>query len=91
MDTAGVFHDFQITSGNVRDIKQFMSLASALDRCTIIADKGYIGVEYQKYSLKPARIKLITPLRYNQTATNRWTKHLAKTRRRIETSFSQLT
>ena len=91
IDKAGVFHDFQITSGNVHDVKQFMSLASTLENCTIIADKGYIGVQYQKNLFETAQVERITPLRKNQKKTSKWNYYLAKTRRRIETSFSQLT
>jgi len=68
-----------------------MSLASTLENCTIIADKGYIGVQYQKNLFETAQVERITPLRKNQKKTSKWNYYLAKTRRRIETSFSQLT
>ena len=58
--------------------------------CVLIGDKGYLSAEYQVDLFTSKQIKLEVPMRENQHNYERQAYLLRKTRKRIETLFSQL-
>jgi len=58
--------------------------------CVILGDKGYLSADYQLDLLKTAQIKLEVPMRINQKDGKKHSYIFRKSRKRIETLFSQL-
>ena len=65
-------------------------LSAVLSNCTLLGDKGYLSKEVQLDLFESCRIKLQTPMRRNQKNYKPQPWVLRKTRKRIETLFSQL-
>lgn len=86
----GVFHSFDLTKASVHDNEILPDLKSQLSDCVLLGDKGYIGKEIQLDLFHHADIKLETPLRKNQKAFRPYPRIFRKTRKRLETLFSQL-
>jgi hypothetical protein len=68
----------------LQDIKQQMK------DCTLIGDRGYLSANIQIDLFNYANIKLETPMRSNQKDYKKQPYILMKSRKRIETLFSQL-
>lgn len=86
----GVFTDFDLTQASVHDIHYLKNIKSMYSDCTIIGDKGYLNVDYQRDLFSSNQIKLEVPMRINQKDYKPQTYLFRKTRKRIETLFSQL-
>lgn len=85
-----VINNFSITQANVHDVKTLDDMTSGfLENVKLLGDKGYIGKNIQLSLFKEYSVKLITPLRGNQVGPSQWTPLFRKTRKRIETTFSQ--
>jgi hypothetical protein len=61
-----------------------------LPECELLADRGYISAGQQLDLFQQAGVKIITPLKANMKITNLWNYQRGKTRKIIETLFSQL-
>ena len=87
----GVFQSIDLTKASVHDHQILPDLKSQLVDCVLLGDKGYIGKEIQLDLFNQARIQLKTPLRGNQKDYKPYPRVYRKTRKRLETLFSQLT
>ena len=87
---SGVFSDFDITQAAVHDIHYLKNIKNNFSSCVIIGDKGYLSAEYQLDLFTSNNIKLEVPMRVNQHDYEKQPYLFRKTRKRIETLFSQL-
>lgn len=87
----GVFTSMDLTKASVHDIHYLNDInGTKISRCKLIGDKGYRSMEYQCNLFDTAQIQLITPMRNNQKDYKPFEYVFKKSRKRIETFFSQL-
>lgn len=86
----GVFESIDITKASVHDIHYLKDIKSQLSDCVLLGDKGYLSSKYQLDLFETANIKLKTPMRNNQKNYKPQPYIFRKSRKRIETLFSQL-
>jgi hypothetical protein len=87
----GVYSSMDLTKASVHDIHYLNEVKhSSITNCTLIADKGYISKPYQLDLFNTRQIRLETPKRYNQHDKEPFPFIFKKSRKRIETLFSQL-
>lgn len=87
---SGVFQSLDISPASVHDIHYLKDIRAQLKDCTLIGDKGYLSAEYQLDLFETSKIKLDTPMRSNQKNYRKQAYIYRKSRKRIETLFSQL-
>jgi hypothetical protein len=87
---AGVFKSFDITKASVHDILYLQDVKNQLNDCVLIGDRGYISAEAQLNLFENQQIKLEVPMRNNQRHYKKQAFVFRKSRKRIETLFSQL-
>ncbi|MGB1247311.1 MAG: transposase, partial [Chitinophagales bacterium] len=75
---------------SVHDIHFLKDIQHQLNDCTLLGDKGYLSAEYQLNLFESNRIELETPMRKNQKNFRKQPYIFRKSRKRIETLFSQL-
>lgn len=88
--TDGIFTDFDLTQASVHDIHYLKDIKHMYRNCTILGDKGYLSVDYQRDLFTYNRINLEVPMRKNQHEYKPQAYIFRKSRKRIETLFSQL-
>lgn len=90
--TSGFITDFFLTSANVDDRAAVHELIEEKQLIKIIADKGYVDETLKEQLKKEKDILLISLKRKNSKnpLEKQLRNTLSKTRRRVETSFSQL-
>jgi len=86
----GVFKSVDISKASVHDIHYLKDLKSQLSDCVLIGDKGYLNQEHQLDLFNTTNIRLEVPMRKNQIKYKKQPYVFRKTRKRIETLFSQL-
>ncbi len=86
----GVFTDFDLTPASVHDIHYLKDIKQMYTGCTIVGDKGYLSVDYQMDLFSSSQIRLEVPMRKNQNNYKPQAFIFRKSRKRIETLFSQL-
>ena len=87
----GIFHSMDITKASIHDVHYLSDIKySGLKSCTLIADKGYLSKTYQLDLFQTCAIRLTTPNRQNQHEKELFPVIFKKSRKRIETLFSQL-
>lgn len=86
----GVFTDFDLTGASVHDIHYLKDIKQLYQNCTILGDKGYLSVDYQRDLFSENKIQLEVPIRVNQHDYKPQAYIFKKSRKRIETLFSQL-
>jgi len=86
----GVFKSLDISKASVHDIHYLNDIKQQLANCVLLGDKGYLSKEQQLDLFETAKIKLEVPMRNNQKEQNKHPYILRKSRKRIETLFSQL-
>lgn len=86
----GVFTDFDLTQASIHDIHYLKNIKSLYENCTILGDKGYLNIDYQRDLFSQNQIKLEVPMRRNQKDYKPQAYIFRKSRKRIETLFSQL-
>lgn len=87
---SGVFHTIDITKANVHDIHFLQNVKHQIADCVLLGDKGYLSASHQIDLFDQANIKLETPMRGNQLNHQKQPYIFRKSRKRIETLFSQL-
>lgn len=87
---SGVFHSVDITKANVHDVHYLQDVKHQLSECVLLGDKGYLSAEQQLDLFESAKIVLETPMRMNQKDYKKQPYIFRKSRKRIETLFSQL-
>lgn len=88
---SGVILSYDLSKASVHDINYMKDVKLEYHHCSIYGDKGYIGAEVQLDLFETARIRLECPYRLNQKEWKPTFISHAKSRKRIETLFSQLT
>ena len=86
----GVITSVDISKASVADVKYLQDVKQQYSNCVILGDKGYLSFKDQVDLFETARIKLETPMRSNQKDFRKQPYIFRKTRKRIETIFSQL-
>lgn len=86
----GVFSNFELTQASVHDIHYLKNIKNNFSSCVLIGDKGYLSADYQIDLFTSSQIKLEVPMRENQHDYQKQPYLFRKTRKRIETLFSQL-
>ncbi len=87
---SGVFESVDISKASVHDIHYLKDIKQQLKDCVLLADKGYLSADYQIDLFQSANINLQTPMRKNQKNYQKQPYIFRKSRKRIETLFSQL-
>lgn len=86
----GVFQAIDLTPANVHDIHYLNDIKYQLSDCTLLGDKGYLSSQIQLNLFEYSNIRLDTPKRSNQNEYKPQFKPYRKSRKRIETLFSQM-
>lgn len=87
----GVFHSMDLSKASVHDVHYLKQIhSSEMKNATLIGDKGYINKTVQIDLFHQCNIRLKTPCRKNQHQQINWHPVFRKSRKRIETLFSQL-
>ena len=87
---SGVFKSLDISPASVHDVNYLKDIKAQLTDCTLLGDRGYLSAEWQLDLFTACNIKLDTPMRYNQNNYKEQPYIFKRTRKRIETLFSQL-
>ena len=87
---SGVFHSLDITKASVHDVHFLKNIKQQLSDCVLLGDRGYLSETCQLDLFETANIKLETPMRNNQKGYKKQPHIFSKSRKRIETLFSQL-
>ncbi|TWO29334.1 IS982 family transposase [Seonamhaeicola sediminis] len=86
----GVFHSIDLSPASVHDINYLKDIRTQISDCTLIGDRGYLSADFQLNLFETCNIKLNTPMRNNQKDYKKQPYIFRKSRKRIETLFSQL-
>ena len=86
----GVFTSYDLTKGSVHDVTYLPDVKQKISNAFLLGDKGYVSEDIQTDLFHSENITLQTPLRYNQDKYKKQPYVLRKSRKRIETLFSQL-
>ncbi len=86
----GVFENFDLSPASVHDIHYLKDIQQQMTDCVILGDKGYLSGDIQINLFESVNIKLETPMRNNQKDFKPYPFLFKKSRKRIETLFSQL-
>lgn len=88
----GVFFSMDLTKASVHDIHYLSDIKhSGMNNATLLGDAGYISSDCQLDLFTQARVDLKVPNRKNQKDFKPYPFVFRKSRKRIETIFSQLT
>lgn len=87
---SGVFQSIDITPASVHDIHYLQDIQQQLKNCIVLGDMGYLSAEIQLNLFEKASVKLETPKRKNQYHYRPHPFIFRKSRKRIETLYSQL-
>lgn len=86
----GIFKSIDIGRASIHDIHYLKGIKQQLSNCVPLGDKGYLSEEVQLDLFETAQIKLEVPMRINQKGYKKQPYIFRKSRKRIETLFSQL-
>ena len=86
----GIFENFDLAPASVHDVHYLKDIQQQMSDCVILGDKGYLSQQLQLNLFETVNIKLETPMRSNQTGFKTYPYIFNKSRKRIETLFSQL-
>lgn len=86
----GVFRSFDLSKASVHDIRYLDHVKNEFHGVTILGDKGYLSKRVQLDLFSQQNIRLEVPMRKNQRNYTPQSYILKKSRKRIETLFSQL-
>tara|TARA_B100000508_G_scaffold47628_1_gene37014 strand:+ start:206 stop:1084 length:879 start_codon:yes stop_codon:yes gene_type:complete len=86
----GVIGNFDLSQASVHDIHYLKDIQNQMKDCVLLADKGYLSTRYQLDLFEFRNIKLEVPMRKNQHNFKKQPYVFRKSRKRIETLFSQL-
>lgn len=87
---SGVIHSFDLTKASVHDTHYLKDVKVDYSNCTVIGNRGYISAQVQLDLFETANIRLEVPYITNQKKWKPTFPAFVKTRKRIETLFSQL-
>ena len=84
------FYSLDITKAEVHDINFLKNIKQQITDCVLLGDSGYLSESIQLDLFQTVNIKLETPKRANQKDYKPQPYIFRKSRKRIETLFSQL-
>lgn len=87
---SGVFQSLDITPASVHDINYLNDIQQQMKECVVLGDMGYLSAEHQLNLFEKANIRLETPKRRNQKDYAPQPYVFKKSRKIIETLYSQL-
>lgn len=87
---SGVFHSLDITKAEVHDVHFLKNIKQQMSDCVLLGDRGYLSESIQLDLFQTVKVKLETPKRANQKDYKPQPYIFRKSRKRIETLFSQL-
>lgn len=87
---SGVFHSLDITKAEVHDVHFLKNIKQQMSDCVLLGDRGYLSDSIQLDLFQSVNVKLETPMRTNQKQYKPQPYIFRKSRKRIETLFSQL-
>ena len=85
----GVITDFELTKANVADIHYLKEIKYRYPKCVLLGDRAYLSNPLQEELFEQYQILLNTPMRRNQKNYRKQPAIFRKSRKRIETLFSQ--
>ncbi len=86
----GIFHSLDITKAEVHDVHFLKNIKHQMSDSVLLGDRGYLSQSIQLDLFQTVNIKLETPKRANQKDYKPQPYIFRKSRKRIETLFSQL-
>jgi len=87
----GVYSSMELTKASIHDIHFLNEVKhSRIENCALIGDKGYVSEPIQQDLFTTRQIKLFTPVKSGQHDKEPFPFIFMKSRKRIETLFSQL-
>lgn len=86
----GVFHSLDITKAEVHDVHFLKNIKQQMSDCVLLGDREYLSESIQLDLFQSVNIRLETPKRMNQLNYKPQPYIFRKSRKRIETLFSQL-
>ncbi len=86
----GVFKSLDISPASVHDVNYLKDIRQQINDCTLLGDRGYLSAQVQMDLFNSYNIKLNTPMRRNQKEFREQPYIFKRSRKRIETLFSQL-
>lgn len=87
---SGLFQAVDLSPASVHDIHYLKDIKTQIRDCTLIGNKGYLSTKFQLNLFESCNIRLDTPMRTNQHYYRKQPYLFRKSRKRIETLFSQL-
>ena len=87
---SGVFHSLDITKAEVHDVHFLKNIKQQMSDCVLLGDRGYLSESIQLDLFQTVKVRLETPKRSNQKDYKQQPYIFRKSRKRIETLFSQL-
>ena len=87
---SGVFKSLDISPASVHDVNYLKDIRHQLSDCALLGDKGYLSAQIQLDLFNTCNIRLDTPMRNNQIDYKKQPYIFKRSRKRIETLFSQL-
>jgi hypothetical protein len=84
-----IFHSLNIIKAKVHDVNFLKNSKQQVSYCVLLGDRGYLSESIQLDLLQTVTIKLETPKRTNQKDCKPQVYIFRKSRKRIETLFSQ--
>ncbi|WP_312208219.1 IS982 family transposase [Empedobacter sp.] len=86
----GIFHSLDITKAEVHDVHFLKNIKQQMSDCVLLGDRGYLSESIQLALFQTVKVRLETPKRSNQKDYKQQPYIFRKSRKRIETLFSQL-
>lgn len=87
---SGIFHSLDITKAEVHDVHFLKNIEQQMSDCVLLGDRGYLSESIQLDLFQTVKVRLETPKRSNQKDYKQQPYIFRKSRKRIETLFSQL-
>lgn len=82
--------NFDLSQASVHDIHYLKDIQNQMKDCVLLADNGYLSTRCQLDLFQFRNIKIRSPMRKNQHNFKQQPYVFRKSRKRIETLFSQL-
>ncbi len=86
----GIFHSLDMTKPEVHDVHFLKNIKQQMSDCVLLGDRGYLSESIQLDLFQTVKVRLETPKRSNQKDYKQQPYIFRKSRKRIETLFSQL-
>lgn len=87
---SGIFHSLDITKAEVHDIHFLKNIKQQMSDCVLLGDRSHLSESIQLDLFQTVKVRLETPKRSNQKDYKQQPYIFRKSRKRIETLFSQL-